>query len=503
MPDDSRTPPRFRPDSLPSSQTAPCPRSVAEHFGAPRPGANPLILLRFFLHGREAFHVPMPGHRARVGRGGECEIRLPDATSFLSRVHFVLERRGDGLLLLDVSSNGTALDGSPAPRAPAAIPYGATVRAGAWELRAERQSADSHGDASDESTVGAPASASARPAGASGSAPVPGPDSFCGIVGRSPQMRALYQQIARLARHEVPILVLGETGSGKERVADALHQCSPRSRGPLVVVNCGAIHVGTAASALFGHEKGAFTGAAERHLGALRQAHGGTLFLDELGELALETQAALLRALETRQVQPLGGRRTERVDFRLLAATHRELRSAVAAGRFREDLYFRVAVATLRVPPLRERRSDIPLLAAHFVAELAAGGPPELAPDAVDALQRAPWPGNVRELRNAVLRALVACGDGPIRAAHLELDGRLGLFAGLPAESAEAPRPGQVSPAPNLLASSGRLDMQRRDLVAALEKHRGNRAVAARDLGISRSTIYEWIKRFGVEADES
>jgi DNA-binding NtrC family response regulator len=238
-------------------------------------------------------------------------------------------------------------------------------------------------------------------------------DSFEGLMGRSVQMRELYGVLARIAPSEAPILIEGETGTGKDLVARAIHARSRRAGRPLVVFDCGAVPPTLIESELFGHEKGAYTGASERRAGVFERASGGTLLLDELGELALDLQPRLLRALETGEVLRVGGERPVPVDVRVLAATHRDLDRLIAEGRFRADLYYRLAVIRVRVPPLRERRDDVPLLAAHFATHLdwATGSGEVLRSGALetifDFLAAHDWPGNVRELRNVVERAII------------------------------------------------------------------------------------------------
>jgi DNA-binding NtrC family response regulator len=230
--------------------------------------------------------------------------------------------------------------------------------------------------------------------------PLERPGEFAGLVAHSVKMRALVAQLAQLAPTETTVLVEGETGSGKELVAQALHLRSARAAGPLVVFDCGAVAPTLAAAELFGHERGAFSGAHADRAGVFEQAHGGTLFLDEIGELALELQPLLLRAIETRVVRRVGGHKERACDVRVVAATNRNLAVEVDKGRFRKDLYYRLNVARVRVPPLRERSADLPFLARAFAAEIGVALEPEL----IAVLASYEWPGNVRELRNLVAR---------------------------------------------------------------------------------------------------
>ena len=418
-----------------------------------------------------AFVVRLRGHRLTVGRGSGCDVQLADPGCRLSRQHLVVERRAGELVVRDLSTRGTLLDESPVGDRPRRLRPGSVARLGEWSLRV--------GPAAEEPTV----EESTRPLGAHpldvASTRLPG------VIGRSPAMLELCEQVGRLARFDVPVLITGDTGTGKELVAQALHGLSRRSGGALVALNCGAIHTGTAASELFGHARGAFTGADARKAGVFERAAGGTVFLDELGELPLDLQAALLRVLETREVLPMGASRPIAVDFGLVAATHRDLPTEVSARRFREDLYYRIAVAGVRVPPLRERRSDLRLLATHFLAEASIGPPPVLLEEAVSLLEGHRWPGNVRELRNVIQRALIASDGGPIGASCLELGVRR-FAAGAGELAADAPPP---CPRGQLL---------RTRLIDALRRAGGNKTRAAELLGISRSTLYEQLKRTGL-----
>jgi len=246
------------------------------------------------------------------------------------------------------------------------------------------------------------------------------------LVGESEGMRKLRGTLERIGKATSNVLILGESGTGKEVVARELHKLSGR-KGPFVAVNCGALPTSLVESELFGHEKGAFTGALTAREGRVRQADGGTLFLDEIGDMPLEAQVRLLRVLEERIVEPVGGVRTIPVDIRVLAATHRDLRALVAEGRFREDLFFRLDVLSLPLPPLRERGDDILLLAHSLLERVAPGRKLAFSPKAVEGLKAYRWPGNVRELRNVVERASVLCGDEEIGPEHLMLPTLPGL----------------------------------------------------------------------------
>ena len=436
--------------------------------------------LIFSQHGREAFRVPLPARGlVSLGRGPDCGVSLPDPDRTLSRLHCELRVRPGGVFVVDRSSNGTRLGGRPLPPGePKLFRSGVVLQLAGWEvlLRTARFSDDVGSTVerrSDAHTAVGP------------------PGVYRGMRADSPRMRELFAHIERVANFNAPVLVHGETGVGKELVARAVHDASKRARAAFIAVNCGAIHGETAHSRLFGHEKGAFTGASARSLGAFREADGGTLFLDEIGELSLRHQTTLLRVLERREVMPLGAARPVQVDYRLVAATHRDLRHEVAVGRFREDLYYRLDVAVLRVPPLRERPEDILALARHFLGELAPGAPPKLSREAVQALLAHRWPGNVRELRNTMLRVLLSTDDGWIEEADLTIRDTLvatrsALFAAEPAAPTWEPPEVQQQVS------------ERVRIVAALDQAAGNRKEAARLLGVARSTLYVRMRKLGL-----
>ena len=301
-----------------------------------------------------------------------------------------------------------------------------------------------------------------------------------GLVGASTAMRQLRGFLRRLAASSATVLVTGETGTGKDVAALLIHRWSGRAAGPLVALNCAAIPDTLLESELFGHERGAFSGAVAAYPGKLKLADGGTLLLDEVGELSLAGQAKVLRALEAREAWRIGARSPTRFDIRLVAATNRDLVGEVRAGRFRQDLYYRLAVAEVRMPPLRERRADILPTARHILRLMAgAGQAPALAADAVQRLEAHGWPGNVRELRNALEVALVTRGDGPIRAGDL---------------------PPTLGVAPARRRNS--LDEERAVLQAALRRAGGNKSLAAQDLSCSRMTLYRRMLRCGLAAGD-
>jgi DNA-binding NtrC family response regulator len=301
------------------------------------------------------------------------------------------------------------------------------------------------------------------------------------LVGTSPAMRHVLELVAGVAPTDATVLVSGESGTGKELVARAIHAASPRRYNPLVVVNCGALPEGILESELFGHEAGAFTGARGRHRGKFEAAEGGTVFLDEIGEVSAKVQVELLRVLEDKSVTRLGGNAPLPVDFRVVAATHRDLAALVKAGSFRDDLYWRLNVFTIAIPPLRERPEDVPPLADHFLARFAASmgrKPPSLSAGALEALTLYSWPGNVRELQNAIERAMVVCTRPVIEAGDLPLT--------VTATERQAEAPGSLA------------EMERAHVTRVLEGQRWNISRAARVLGIDRVTLYNKIKRYGL-----
>ena len=316
--------------------------------------------------------------------------------------------------------------------------------------------------------------------------------SLCGMIGRDPAMQQLFALIRRYAPHARVALITGETGSGKELVAKALHQLGPRSDRRLVTLNCSAVVETLVETELFGHVRGAFTGASQAKPGLFEVADGGTLFLDEVGELPLPSQAKLLRVLETGEVQRVGAVDPRRVNVRIVAATHRDLRREVRAGRFREDLLYRLTVVTLAVPPLAQHRGDIPYLTAAFVKEFAErfGRPISgVSPTAEQRLAAAPWPGNVRELRHTLERACILAEGRVI--SERELAECLEPTAGRPSSvrSRRVPQGSEVAP----LA-----ELERAEVIHALREVRGNMAAAARLLGLSRRALYRRLERHGL-----
>ena len=310
------------------------------------------------------------------------------------------------------------------------------------------------------------------------------------MIGESPAMLALREQISRVAASPARVLILGENGTGKELVARQIHVDSDRARGPLVRVNCAALPAELFEAELFGHVKGAFTGAVSSRRGRFERASGGTLFLDEIGEIPLPVQPKLLRALEDGQIERVGAEQGTSVDVRVVAATNRDLPGMVAGGQFREDLFFRLEVVTLRVPPLRERREDVPHLVEHFATRYArqlSRAPLVLSDDALSLLSRLDWPGNVRQLANLVERLAILAPDGVIDAATVAAH-----LGSAPAVGSDA-----LGDEPTTLASAVSV-FERRVIERALARNGGNMSATARELGFERSSLYKKMKALGM-----
>ena len=316
-----------------------------------------------------------------------------------------------------------------------------------------------------------------------------------GMVGKSPAMQHLLSEIALVAPSEATVLIHGDSGTGKELVARAIHASSARSEKPLVTLNCAALNESLLESELFGHEKGAFTGADKRREGRFVEADGGTLFLDEIGEISLLMQVKLLRAIQQREIQRVGGDATLKVDVRIVAATNRNLLDEVAAGRFREDLYYRLNVVSIQVPSLQERSEDIPLLAEHFLKVFGERNRKDVkgfTPKAMDMLIKYPWPGNVRELENAVERAVVLLFGSYVSERELPLAVTQAY------EQEDDTEPSALSVP---LEGATLEDVEREAILRMLDSVGDNKSEAAKRLGISRKTLHTKLKRYGQEQD--
>ncbi len=436
--------------------------------------------LAVFSAGGTSTFLLEPGRTLVVGRAEDADIRIDDAS--ISRRH-ALFHGGPPVEIEDLgSANGTSVSrGSHGSRGDAradtadqrritasrtALSVGDSVFFGAALVVVRKANASVPG--------GLVARAPASPAAARSEAATSG-----AAFVRDPALARIYEEAARAARLMLPVLLVGETGVGKDVLARFVHEQSPRAKGPLVALNCAALTESLAESELFGHERGAFTGARGTRPGLFESAGGGTVFLDEVGELPLVTQAKLLRTLESSEVVRIGSNRPIRVDVRVVSATNRDLEREAAEGRFRQDLYFRLNGITLRVPPLRARKSEIAELARRFLEtarrQLGLEATQEITPEALSALEAYAWPGNVRELRYVMERTLVTAGDQPIRPEHF---------------------PSQI-----LATHEGgaREELATRErVVAALAECDGNQTRAAERLGISRRTLINRMIEFGL-----
>ncbi|MEQ9497272.1 MAG: sigma 54-interacting transcriptional regulator [Deltaproteobacteria bacterium] len=404
--------------------------------------------------------IPIDG-TLLVGKHGENDVVI-DAQG-VSRYHLEIRAEAQRVLVRDVGSkNGTFFGGGRITEV--RVGPGASIRVG--------------GPAGLELTI----DAAERPTMAPSSAERFGP-----LLGRSRAMRSVYAMLERTADSNATILVLGETGTGKELVAQAIHERSSRAGGPLVVVDCGAIPHDLIESELFGHKAGAFTSAQADRVGAFEAASGGTLFLDEIGELPLDLQPKLLRAVESKTIQRLGETGRRPVDVRLVAATHRALQDEVEAGRFRRDLFFRLAVVTVPLPPLRDRGEDVLLIAEHILDQLGARDALELDGPIESAMLAYQWPGNVRELRNAIERAV-----------------HLGAEHAIPMTSTPSRPEEPAGEAPDLPFKEAKeqivVAFERAYVKRLLERHDGNISAASRDAGIDRNYLYRLIKKHQLES---
>jgi DNA-binding NtrC family response regulator len=394
------------------------------------------------------------GGAVTIGTAEDNALVLTDRT--VSRYHLELTATDEGVRVEDLgSSNGTYLGTARIERA--TVPAGTELRIGDSSVRASELAA---------STIEEP--------------PAPAID---GMVAASAPMREVAAQVAKLAHSKVSVLVHGETGTGKEVVARALHESGPRRDQPFVVVDCGSMPATLIASELFGHERGAFTGADRARAGAFELAHGGTIFLDEIGELPLPVQPALLGALERRSFRRLGGQKDIAVDVRVVAATHRDLRAEVNADRFRADLYYRLAVTRVVIPPLRERVEEIEALVTHFVTELTGESVLPFGPSTIEMLKRHRWSGNVRELRN-VVEAAVAMGEVKLEATK----------RGIGEDKPESDAIGAYKE-----ARAAALDAFERSYLARLiQECNGNASEAARVARMDRQYLLSLLRRHGL-----
>jgi len=395
----------------------------------------------------------------RIGRDRRNAIILPHTT--VSRHHANLLRQGRKYLLMDRSSNGTFVNGERADKL--LVDPGTQIHIGPFRLVLTEEEMPLWAKPTEESPVN--------------EAVHPG----TGLVGSSEEMAMLTQAIEKMAPSNATALIMGETGTGKELVALALHDLSERAPAPFVAINCGAISPELVESELFGHEKGSFTGAGSERKGAFEQADGGTLFLDEIGELSMDLQPKLLRVLESGEIRRVGAQTTTKVDVRVVAATHRNLKAEAERGGFRSDLLYRLYVFPLLVPPLRARKEDVPELAGYFYGDREAFTGP-----AMKRMMNHDWPGNVRELKNVLERARILTGGGKIGPEDLVFLDESPLSGVTPTD-----------PLPETFEELERLYYTR-----ALEKSDGNISAAAKSLGIPKSTLYDRLKRYGLSPEK-
>jgi PAS domain S-box-containing protein len=310
-------------------------------------------------------------------------------------------------------------------------------------------------------------------------------DGYHGLIGESTAMQQVYELIDNVARSDAPVMIQGQSGTGKELVARAIHESGPRRDRPFIKVNCAALNENLMESELFGHVKGAYTGADRQRIGRFEAAHEGTLFLDEIGDIPASIQVKLLRVLEEKEIERVGDHRPIAVDVRFITATHRDLEAHIRNGRFREDLFFRINVFPIHCPDLSQRREDIPLLVQHFIRQNALKNHKDivgLSQDAMEALSAYDWPGNVRELRNTIEYALVLCKSGTIETAHL------------PPKISRPSSPARSNQDRHLPSPA-----KRDDLLRVLRQVGGNQSEAARILGVSRVTVWKRIKKYGID----
>lgn len=423
-----------------------------------------LVVLKGAQRGRE-FNIV--GDVIRIGKAESNDLVLPEDT--VSRQHCEILNDGRGHLLKDLgSTNGTFLDGAEVREA--YVRAGSVITVGTVQLKFQPFEERIEILPSELECLGE-------------------------MVGRSLVIREIFGLIERVAPTEATVLIEGETGTGKDMVARTIHDMSRRTDGPFVVVDCGAVAANLIESELFGHEKGAYTGATNSRQGAFELANGGTIFLDELGELSLDLQPKLLRVLEQREIRRVGGNRTLKVDIRVVAATKQDLRDQIEKGKFREDLYFRLAVVPMYMPALRERKEDIPLMVAEFARKLAAGKEFEISRQTMDMFLAHDWPGNVRELRNIVERGMYLSKQmGPDAFKVMNFGGP--LSGSRPGAGVEV----DFDAAESYRANKERWNDQfeRRYLVWLLDRAEGNISRAAREAEMDRKYLHKLIKKHDV-----
>ena len=412
--------------------------------------------------------------RVTAGRSVICDLTLADKA--VSGTHFEVEANEKGFVLRDLdSTNGTFIGDLQVREV--WIKPGTVIRVGKTHLQFDPE----------KGTVDIPLSSE---------------ESFHGIIGKSVRMREIFATLAKIAPTELTVLVRGETGTGKELVARALHSSSKRGEGPLVVQDCSAIPKDLIESTLFGHERGAFTGATDRHRGSFEAADGGTIFLDEIGELDLGLQPKLLRVLENREIKRVGGDRQVPVNVRVVAATNRDLRQMVNDGTFREDLYYRLSVVQIELPALKDRPEDVPTLVEHFLADITRRRFPDgeetlsVAPDAMRRMQTYPWPGNIRELKNAVERGGSLADESVLTVADL----MPGAHKSMPTVIGGGSAAQFVEDGLPFKDAKQRVldEFEAAYLTKLLEKHSDNVTRSAKAAGLTRYHLRELAKKYGI-----
>jgi DNA-binding NtrC family response regulator len=403
--------------------------------------------------------VPLRDQPVYFGSAPTCDLVLTDKT--VSRRHLMAVREGQDVILRDQgSTNGSFIQGSRFKEI--TIGYGAEVKVGRTLLKYLPEEEVVEPEVSDS-------------------------DIFGSMVGRNVKMRRMFKLLEDVAKNDATVLIEGETGTGKELIAEEVHNHSLRTNGPFIVFDCGAVPRELIESSLFGHMKGSFTGAIADRKGAFAEAHGGTIFLDEIGELPLELQPTLLRALDKKAVRRVGANTYEKVDVRIVAATNRDLRAEIANKTFREDLYYRLAVIRVTTPPLRERGDDIKILVEHFIKAFSSGRTLTISPEDMARLQRHSWPGNVRELRNVMERACVLSRGDTVNiddAFTEQAAPALGIRTDLPFKEAK----GQLVEL-----------FEREYIVDLMRRHKMNLSAAAREAQIDRKHLRELIRKYGLD----
>ena len=414
-------------------------------------------VLIFYRQGLETLRFPLQGD-LKIGRHPSNDLTLPDEE--VSRFHSLIEQVDGTYRILDKSRNGTFVNGKRVAQSP--LKEGDEISIGNWKIMFQGEI----GDGEKETAIQKVSKPGHR---------------FCGIVGESSAIQRVFTLIEKAAPTSATVLISGETGTGKELVARAIHELSPRARKPLVPINCGAISSQLIESELFGHERGAFTGALNRHLGAFEQAQGGTLFLDEVGEIPLDLQPKLLRVLEEKSFRRVGGTQEIHSDVRIIAATHRNLEQLSREGKFREDLYFRLFTLPIPLPPLRERAEDVPLLMNYFLSILGGnteGSGKKFSPEAIQKLVNHPWRGNVRELKNVITRSLLFSSSEIISPQDI-------LF--MTAEMVED--------------RSNLESVEKQAILTALKENDWNKKETASALGIAKSTLFNKLKEYQIKKE--